>query len=87
LGGANLEDAQFDDADLTNADLSGITNWKTITHFSGANIHAVRNAPDGFIAMGQKPRRCRHFFRFPNHRAQQIDLKFSRRRQIHHALR
>jgi hypothetical protein len=50
LNRANVEDAEFNDADLTNADLSGIINWKTITHFSGANIHAVRNAPDGFIA-------------------------------------
>ena len=49
LHNANLDLVKFDDADLTNADLSGIANWKSITHFSGANIHAVRNAPDGFI--------------------------------------
>ena len=49
LRNANLSEAAFDEADLTGADLTGVTNWKSITHFQAANIHGVRNAPDGFV--------------------------------------
>jgi hypothetical protein len=44
LNGTNLENA-----DLRNTDLQGI-QWKNIRSIAKANIHAVRNAPDGFEA-------------------------------------
>jgi uncharacterized protein YjbI with pentapeptide repeats len=49
LRNANLSNADFDQADLTGVDFTGVANWKSITHFQAANIHGVRNAPDGFV--------------------------------------
>ena len=50
LRNANIDDVKFDGADLTNVDLAGITNWNdTLNTYLQTNIHAVRNAPDGFI--------------------------------------
>jgi hypothetical protein len=46
---ANFENASFTDANLSGADLGDIHNWRSIKSISGANIHAVRNAPPGFM--------------------------------------
>ena len=54
----DFTDALLANADLTNADLSGITNWKSITQCSRANIHNVRNAPDGFVAWVSEATPC-----------------------------
>jgi hypothetical protein len=49
LSGANLEGADLSDADLVDADLSGI-QWKNIRNIENADIHGIRNAPEGFAA-------------------------------------
>jgi hypothetical protein len=49
LRGADVNDAVLDRVDLSNADLSGVRDWQGITSIKFANIHGVRNAPDGFI--------------------------------------
>lgn len=62
--GSNLENADFFGADLTGADLSGASltgadlrtanlaniSWKGIAGIKGANLYAVKNAPEGFLA-------------------------------------
>jgi len=48
LAGASLEGATLDDADLSSADLRGM-DWKGLKSLRGANIHGVRNPPDGFV--------------------------------------
>lgn len=64
LAGADLSDADMVNADLHQADFSGANlenadlrnanlqdiQWKNIRSIANANIHAVRNAPDGFEA-------------------------------------
>jgi hypothetical protein len=49
LIGANLANANFKNADLRNADLKGI-QWHAIKAIDSANVHGVRNAPEGFVA-------------------------------------
>jgi hypothetical protein len=46
--GADLEGAILDDADLRHADLKGV-QWRGIKSVKGADIAAVRNAPEGFV--------------------------------------
>ena len=53
LTGANLEGANLSGADLRNADIADI-KWTGIAGISGANIHGVDHAPDGFIAWAMK---------------------------------
>jgi hypothetical protein len=43
LGGTNLKNA-----DLRNTDISGVI-WRNIKSIQGANIHGVRNPPEGFL--------------------------------------
>ena len=45
----DLSGAKLENADLRNANLQGI-RWKNIRSIAKANIHAVRNAPEGFAA-------------------------------------
>ena len=61
--GATLDDADFSAADLSNTDLDGATlvntdlhhadvrgiDWRHIANIKGANIAAVKNAPEGFV--------------------------------------
>jgi Pentapeptide repeats (8 copies) len=54
LSGSSLVAADFsgttlDDSDLTDADLRDII-WQHLASLKRANIHAVRNAPQGFVA-------------------------------------
>ncbi|MGA2131289.1 MAG: pentapeptide repeat-containing protein [Bryobacteraceae bacterium] len=49
LEGADLGAATLTNADLRHADLKGV-RWKGLKSVTGANIYAVRNAPDGFVA-------------------------------------
>jgi len=46
---ADLRGANLENADLRNANLQGI-QWTNIKSIEKANIHAVRNAPEGFVA-------------------------------------
>lgn len=48
LGHADLTGTNLENADLRNTDLRGI-RFAGITSIKDANIHAVRNAPDGFV--------------------------------------
>jgi hypothetical protein len=47
LRGADLRGTDLEDADLRNVNLAGV-QWKDIKSIKKANIHGVRNAPDGF---------------------------------------
>jgi len=61
--GATMDDADFSGADLSNTDLGGATlvnadlhhadvrsiDWRHIVNIKGANIAAVKNAPEGFV--------------------------------------
>jgi Pentapeptide repeats (9 copies) len=49
LASADLSGASLDDSDLSHADLKNVI-WQHIKSMKGANIAAVRNAPDGFVA-------------------------------------
>jgi len=49
LAGADLRGADLKNADLRNVNLAGVA-WKEIRSIENANIHGVRNAPDGFAA-------------------------------------
>ena len=49
LGGAKLVATNLKKADLQGAYLGGILHWDTIESIEGANITAVRNAPEGFV--------------------------------------
>ena len=55
LSGADLSGANLEDADLRNVNLQG-AQWKNIKAIDKANIHGVRNAPEGFVewALQQK---------------------------------
>jgi hypothetical protein len=48
LTDADLTGAALDDSDLSDADLKDVV-WQHIKSVKGANIAAVRNAPDGFV--------------------------------------
>jgi hypothetical protein len=48
LAEADLSEAALDDADLSNADLNNV-QWQHIRSVKGANIHLVKNAPEGFV--------------------------------------
>lgn len=48
LMSADLSGAALDDADLSNADLSKIV-WQHLGTVKGANVHEVKNAPEGFV--------------------------------------
>jgi hypothetical protein len=50
LTASRLQNADLSNADLTNANLAGIKDWKTISGIKGADLHGIKNAPDGFIA-------------------------------------
>jgi uncharacterized protein YjbI with pentapeptide repeats len=54
LMGADVAGADFTEAHLENARLDGIQNWQSIKSLSGANLSAVINAPDGFVAWAIK---------------------------------
>jgi hypothetical protein len=49
LSGADVRGTNLENADLRNADLAGL-RWKDIRGIAKANIHGVRNAPEGFVA-------------------------------------
>jgi hypothetical protein len=49
LSGATAHGATFDRADLRNTDLGGLRDWQAIASIKLANIHGIRNAPDGFV--------------------------------------
>jgi hypothetical protein len=49
LTGADLDYADFHNVDLRDTNLNHI-RWTSIRDMEGANVHGVRNAPDGFIA-------------------------------------
>jgi hypothetical protein len=50
LVGADLNNVDLAGADLRGADLSGVKNATAIKSFHLANIHGLKNAPDGFAA-------------------------------------
>jgi hypothetical protein len=50
LTGSSLQNTDLENADLTNSNLAGVRGWKTISGIKGANIHGIKNAPDGFAA-------------------------------------
>jgi hypothetical protein len=58
LWGANLSGARLDNADISGADLSFAdlrnTEWKQLKNVTGANIAAVKNAPEGFVEWALK---------------------------------
>jgi hypothetical protein len=49
LSGADLSGANLEDADLRNVNFQGV-RWRNIKAIDKANIHGVRNAPEGFMA-------------------------------------
>ncbi len=49
LTGVLLHDATFDRADLRGVNLAGARQWDAIRSLTLANIHGVRNAPEGFV--------------------------------------
>lgn len=49
LAGADLRGTNLESADLRNVNLQGV-RWRDIRKLEKANIHGVRNAPDGFVA-------------------------------------
>jgi hypothetical protein len=48
LTGADLSDANLADVDLTNATLRDV-RWERIANVKKANLHGVKNAPQGFV--------------------------------------
>jgi hypothetical protein len=50
LAGADLNATSLASADLSNVNLQGIQHWKNIKSLAKANIHGVRNPPEGFVA-------------------------------------
>jgi hypothetical protein len=53
LSGANLSQSNLSGADLSNTNLSNL-KWRDIRDFKGANIFAVKNAPEGFVSYALK---------------------------------
>lgn len=65
---ADMENADLVDADLSDADLSGVKlanadlrnanlsnlRWRDIADLKNANIHGVKNAPDGFVSWAKQ---------------------------------
>ena len=49
LHGADLRVTTLENADLRNVDLAGV-QWANIKNIATANIHGIRNAPEGFAA-------------------------------------
>lgn len=49
LVGADISGATLDRADLSDADLKDLV-WQHVKSLKGANLHNVRNAPEGFLA-------------------------------------
>lgn len=50
LSGALLHGLTLDRTDLRGANLAGVREWDAMKSVTLANIHGVRNAPDGFVA-------------------------------------
>jgi uncharacterized protein YjbI with pentapeptide repeats len=50
MAGCNLHGARFDRADLRGVDLAGAVDWKSIAGIGLANIHGIKNPPEGFVA-------------------------------------
>ena len=48
LASADFSGAALDDSDLSHADLKNVV-WQHIKSIKGANIAAVRDAPEGFV--------------------------------------
>ncbi|MGA2427865.1 MAG: pentapeptide repeat-containing protein [Candidatus Acidiferrum sp.] len=48
LSGADLSGATLTDADLTDANLANL-HWRDLASVKNANLHGVRNAPEGFV--------------------------------------
>lgn len=53
LSGTDLTDASLANVDLRHADLNGV-RCQQVRSLNGANVYAVRNAPDGFVAWALK---------------------------------
>jgi hypothetical protein len=49
LSAANLRGTSFARADLRNCDLRGVRDWAAVRSVRLANVHGVRNPPDGFL--------------------------------------
>src|SRR5437763_274019 len=49
LSGVSMRGANLERVDLRDADLRGLMDWKSMRSIKLANIHAVRNAPTGFV--------------------------------------
>jgi hypothetical protein len=49
LRGANLAKANLTRTDLTGVNFAVVTGWQSIRDITGANIHNISGAPDGFI--------------------------------------
>jgi uncharacterized protein YjbI with pentapeptide repeats len=47
---ANLFHTNLENADLAGADIENIIHWRKIDSLKNANIHGVKNAPEGFVA-------------------------------------
>jgi uncharacterized protein YjbI with pentapeptide repeats len=50
LGETTVAGASFKDADLRFASLYRLKDWQAIACIAGANLHGVRDAPEGFVA-------------------------------------
>jgi hypothetical protein len=50
LADTELRGAKLERADLRSADLRGVREWRQIASIRLANVHGVRNVPEGFLA-------------------------------------